>query len=462
MACEPFPGSHTAKLVSQKILEVSERCGIDTRKITCLITDNEPTMNAVGNLVPFEWMGCIDHLIELVTGVVFSSTGVGDVMARARAIVGYFHHSTQATNILKQLQIAINPLKEALRVECDTSSRWWSTWKLLKRLLELKIPIKSFQLSKQNEFEFDDNDWLICEYIVKALEPFMQIQKYLEGVKYVTIGYIPALVFGMRTSIKTLIDEFQPVEIEEITTEEIGFEKIRAKLHHVANEMNEKFEARWGQGNEGTVFDEHKSYGPNKIRKGLPLVAMLGAVLDPRTKYLIGIPKSEHEFVWKALSDEMVKVVDEQRNISSSLSIISATVMQSDLSKSNIAEKNFFELIMEQKQSCPVNNGNTDQITLELISYKNKCQVPNEVDPLNWWKTFEVELPLLSKVAKKILCIPATSAESERMFSTAGGMAREGRERLDGDTLAALVFLNRNLGAVEDFRVKRERRETNT
>ena len=43
--------------------------------------------------------------------------------------------------------------------------------------------------------------------------------------------------------------------------------------------------------------------------------------------------------------------------------------------------------------------------------------VEKEGDRLDWWKTHEGTLPLLAKVAKEILCIPAASSKSERVFS---------------------------------------------
>jgi hypothetical protein len=41
-------------------------------------------------------------------------------------------------------------------------------------------------------------------------------------------------------------------------------------------------------------------------------------------------------------------------------------------------------------------------------------------NPLEWWKGNEKQYPLLARVARKVLAIPATSASSERVFSAAG------------------------------------------
>ena len=65
-------------------------------------------------------------------------------------------------------------------------------------------------------------------------------------------------------------------------------------------------------------------------------------------------------------------------------------------------------------------------------------------DPLEWWMK-QVDLPLLSSLAKKYLCIPATSVESERVFSTAGDIVSATRSVLGHDHIDQLIFLKKNL-----------------
>ena len=63
---------------------------------------------------------------------------------------------------------------------------------------------------------------------------------------------------------------------------------------------------------------------------------------------------------------------------------------------------------------------------------------------LHFWKTNEYTFKNLSKLAKKFLGVPASSAAVERMFSIAGHIFSCKRRRM-GDTLfAILVFLKLN------------------
>ncbi len=460
LACDPFPGSHTADLIAKKVLEVSGRNGIVEADICCLVTDNEPTMNAVGNLVSFEWHGCLDHLIELVTGVVFASKGVGDIMSQARTLVGFFQSSTQATETLCELQKIINPGQPALRVESDVVTRWWSTYTMLERLVVLRPHIETFHVSKKLKPFLDDDAWLICTYMVKALAPFMEIQTFFEGVEYVTISFVSVMVQVMRTIIANTLDEFKPVCSNRfrnaLTSEEKEFEDVRAKVFTVANEMKAVFETRWGSGKPNTVFNEHKTHGYKNIRKGLPRLAMIASAVDPRTKALSGIPIEEHGLVWNEVKEEMKS--EEKAADQSVLSRTTTTTSSSSLSCQSVfverqQRKNIFAIALAGGEESRTDK-TVDEIKDELQAYQRVKQIDAYDDPLTWWQHHENEFPLTSRLAKRLLCIPATSAPSERMFSSAGLVARKKRERLAPDTVSSLVFLKQNWNNAERKKVK--------
>ncbi|XP_041839735.1 E3 SUMO-protein ligase ZBED1-like [Melanotaenia boesemani] len=65
-------------------------------------------------------------------------------------------------------------------------------------------------------------------------------------------------------------------------------------------------------------------------------------------------------------------------------------------------------------------------------------------DLLSFWESQSQPkaFPVLSKVARMILCIPATSASSERAFSSAGRVLESRRNRLNPGTVDAILFLH--------------------
>lgn len=68
---------------------------------------------------------------------------------------------------------------------------------------------------------------------------------------------------------------------------------------------------------------------------------------------------------------------------------------------------------------------------------------------LEWWKTNAERLPTLSRVVRQLLCIPATSVPSERIFSTSGNVVTKKRASLRPDNVDMLVFLNKNLPPIQ-------------
>ena len=67
------------------------------------------------------------------------------------------------------------------------------------------------------------------------------------------------------------------------------------------------------------------------------------------------------------------------------------------------------------------------------------------MEPLKLWCSNEKYLPHLSLIAKKYLCIPATSVPAERAFSTAGCIINEKRSCLLPKNVNKLIFLAENL-----------------
>lgn len=87
---------------------------------------------------------------------------------------------------------------------------------------------------------------------------------------------------------------------------------------------------------------------------------------------------------------------------------------------------------------------------------------PFKADPIEFWKKQQHAFPALSRVTRKYLCIPATSASSERTFSTTGLIITEKRNRLKPDIVSAMVFLHGSWDLVEKYWVKKDKEERDT
>ena len=81
----------------------------------------------------------------------------------------------------------------------------------------------------------------------------------------------------------------------------------------------------------------------------------------------------------------------------------------------------------------------------ELANYKVEETMPLNSNLLLWWEANELKYPILSKLAKKYLCVPATSVASERVFSSAGDIVSAQRSCLHSDHVDKLLFLKKNM-----------------
>ena len=78
---------------------------------------------------------------------------------------------------------------------------------------------------------------------------------------------------------------------------------------------------------------------------------------------------------------------------------------------------------------------------LEMANYEKDTVLERDQDPLKWWKNDGSLMPELQKLAKKYLCIPATSTPSERLFSKAGELISQRRSNLSDKNVNTVLFL---------------------
>ena len=81
----------------------------------------------------------------------------------------------------------------------------------------------------------------------------------------------------------------------------------------------------------------------------------------------------------------------------------------------------------------------------ELKKYLEAPPLSLSENPLSWWRSHETAFPLLSRQAKRYLCIPGTSVAAERVFSTAGDIVTAQRSSLTPAHVDQLLFLQKNL-----------------
>ena len=164
----------------------------------------------------------------------------------------------------------------------------------------------------------------------------------------------------------------------------------------------------------------------------LTKLLVLSSIMDPRFK-LKYIKTERHEEVCDKIIAEMEKVPSDQDR---------------DRDKEDTAAK---PTVKKRKTALDVLLGpesEEDNVLSprdELDKYLAEPLAPHDINPLHWWKEKAPIYYRLSRVACSLLCIPATSVPSERIFSKAGLTITKLRNSLKRTNVDALVFLNKNM-----------------
>ena len=249
-------GSSKAEDVVSYVEKMWSQFDLEYSSCTAIVTDTEATMCKAGRLFcqaasrnggDLAWHGCVDHLLELVTGVALKDyPESAGAMQAARDLVSFFSSSSQASDTLLSLQRTGRPVK------CiqDVATRWWSTYSMCHRLIRLRPYLNLMEAEGSLKKNLSADHWSIIVDTCAVLEPFMFAQKLLEGETYVTISLVPYLIFKIRKGLQSLLDAPD--------------NQTSVQIRALARKMMYKFECNWGSGEPGTVATEYISLGPNQ------------------------------------------------------------------------------------------------------------------------------------------------------------------------------------------------------
>jgi hypothetical protein len=469
-------GTSTAVDVVRYAEEQLQKFNVSYPQLTCIVTDTESTMIAAGRLFKEKsvdaggktsWHGCIDHKLELVTKLAFKDIpeSIG-TMAACRAIVTFFNSSSQATEKLKEKTKA--RLGSALTVIQDVVTRWWSTFSMCERLLRLRNSLTVMHLDGDMRLSLSEAQWTVVTDLTVLLRPFMIAQRLLEGQSYVTVSLIPYMLYKIRSGLMSAnTDPTSSLHVQRISSLMIA-----------------KFNKEFGSGEENTVATDHTEEGYRRRAKGIPKTVLLAMCLDPRTKSMVGIPPADRLVIWRYMEEELVELAMDIGPPEAEAA--APAVGERMLLNNNINRNRMIDLMHELDEDVgddfqDLNDANdglhladdddaadreqiwsretvTRMIESEILLYRAakgiKLRDPHSElfnNPLDWWRVHEPDFPYLAKLAIKYLAIPATSAPSERVFSTAGLTIAKDRARLEASRANELVFLHESVPALNKY-----------
>jgi hypothetical protein len=76
-----------------------------------------------------------------------------------------------------------------------------------------------------------------------------------------------------------------------------------------ARKLNNRFEEQWGCGDPGKIATEHLTEVPQWRPKGIPKLALVASLVDPRFKFGPGFSDFDKTYIWNIIRQMMTYLV---------------------------------------------------------------------------------------------------------------------------------------------------------
>ncbi|XP_025753343.1 zinc finger BED domain-containing protein 1-like [Oreochromis niloticus] len=401
-----FPSDHMGEMVGQGLRAMLSAWDISEEDLVAITTDNGPNIVKAVKLNKWTRVQCFGHRLHLaIENTLKNHPPVERATKTCKKIVSTFAYSWKKKKALRKAQQDMNLPMHKLKTACPT--RWGSMQMMTARILEQKNAITRVltddRASRHLVPTWPDLD--VLEAVNKALAPLVEFTDVLSGEEYVTISSVKPVLHILHS--RVLAEEEDDVTLTKTIKSEIlaylddkFSDPPTVELLDTASFVDPRFKAAYISADCVTTIQE-------KVKMEMKSAA----AVHPESTAESTEPQPSTSSEEKKRKRSLGRFFKESETLSSTAPTVSPEqAIEAELSSYSV---------------CPVQD--------------------SEENPLDWWRKHQVNFPTLSKVAKKYLCIPATSSPSERVFSSGGNIVTCLRSCLKPDMVNMLVFLSKNL-----------------
>jgi trimeric autotransporter adhesin len=256
----------------------------------------------------------------------------------------------------------------------------------------------------------------------------------------VTLSLVPQLLYNLRSKLEAVVADPQA-----------------ASVRSTATTMLEQFNQRFGAGEV----------------ESMPVKMMIAAALDPRTKAMPFLTAADRILVDAEVEIAAVAIYKTMCSTTSAAAAAAAaatpTAAATDTATAAAENDNddddLFNCDAKTQAAATTSKSSLPHQTLQeqaVMAVRHEMSVLSRMEalkhtlllagnPLEWFFNNRLMMPTLWELFKRVAPIPATSASSERVFSSAGATATKTRNRLMEDNLSRLVFLRGSWQRVADL-----------
>ena len=374
--------AHTSANLEDEMKSCFVEFGIEN-KVNFIVTDNASNITKAASDLKTNHP-CLAHTLNLAVKDALKETGTQALVAKVKAIVAHFKKSPKQVEKLKAVHAENKTKFIKLKQECET--RWNSTLDMLESYIKQHTEVTGV-LCKGGKahlclIENDETDEIKeIKQTIETLKPLKEATLELSGEKFTTLSKVVPMITALKRSI---CKQQNPLALA------------------LQTELSYRFD--------DFVNEDYLN---------------LTMVLDPRFK-----SKSPDAAIYMKVK-ELFPRED------------TATTIQANPAWEKKVKESSYWQEWDQDMDTDVQDyqSKADQ---ELQYYAKMPNLQRSCDPLIWWQAQSHALPEMTKLARRYLCIPATSVPSERVFSKTGEIISKRRASIKPKNVDMLIFLNKN------------------
>jgi hypothetical protein len=285
-----------------------------------------------------------------------------------------------------------------------------------------------------------DSEVQICEHLLRVLRPCKNVTTVLQGKRFVTASTAGPLVKtcgAQATAISEELPEDSPVRDVATALAKAVSDRFADTHKHeiIAHILDPRFKR---------PVDDYLAAAWQELGSQFGLEVQLVA-LEQQQQQQQAADKKEREEKEKAEKQKQ-KAKAKDGKVEKKVAAAKPEAATSQPTTFQPAVEDLVRIFglglaeTEQPKRDPYNELNEYLLKEPVLGIRE--------DPLKWWRDNRSRYPVLERLARKYLCIQATSVPTERVWSTAGNVLTARRSSLHPLNLECLVLIHENYGAL--------------
>ncbi|XP_067121146.1 E3 SUMO-protein ligase ZBED1-like [Centruroides vittatus] len=390
LECFQYSEQDTALFLAKELKRVCTEWNVHD-KISAVITDSTDNITSAIKIIGWKLLPCFAHNLDSI--VQNALTEIRNIQNKIKTVIEYFQKSPEAIQRLKQVQSQMD--LESLTLKQDMINKWCTTYDMFDSVLKVKDALLSTLTTYYPHVNFTNDDVTVLKEVCEILKVFKHITEEMISEKDVMASKIILFVNALRKICSQFVTSDNSPEVVSL-------------VEKLSESINKNF----------------KDVETNNVYTEATL-------LDPRFKKYGFSDKKHFEAAKKSVVAAIVKNIPPPAN-----------TPEKERRNNGNSIWDFFDTCVAEMNN---NSNPTTAALAEVDKYLDEPLLPRQSNPLIWWEERKAVYPRLYEYTKKRLCVVGTSVPSEYLFSKSGQAVIEKRNRLKGQKVSQIIFLNANI-----------------